>query len=1168
MRLNRLDLTRYGKFTDCSIDFGVPTPGQPDLHIVYGPNEAGKSTMLAAFLDLLFGIETRTRFNFLHPNPTMRIGGSLQLGGTPRELIRVKRAQGSLLDANERPVAEAILAGELGGMDRDTYRARFSLDDDTLEAGGESILASKGDLGQLLFSASAGLADLSNTLTALRAEADGFYRFHAHNTELGTYKASLASLREQREQIDTVAARYAALVDERDQRLHQYEEALAARAAIQARIDEIQRHISALPRLAALHTARAQLEPLANLPAAPPGWAAALSDLRDQAITLATRDEAIAREIEQLTTAFDAIVIDAAALAVAERFDRLGDLHARHVTAAKDIPVRELEVREAAQQISLILGRIGHTTQTDPHRLVLDAATVGALQDLIAKRSGIETAAEAAAHELSEARDRLQEATARLRAAGATSTDADSARLAALGAAVAALRDSDHTARRRLAERARAEQHDLLADRLQALRPWQGDVDALAALTVPGAADMQRWRGELTTARNQHEQRSQEHERATRDHARLIAERDAIEQVAGVVSDQAAAEIRAQREAAWAAHRRTLDSASADAFETMLRHDDLIVNARLRHEADVSRLHQTGQALARAEADANHAQTEFAKAALRLQQAEAAIADAAAPFLPGATLDQLAAWMDRRDKALEARDRLKQTERDLRAAVDDAEMLRHRLLTALQAANVAHDPTAPMEVQRGLAQAAIDSEAALEKLRHDVQARQRELQARERRDAAAAERDRAWHAAWQAACAASWLGEDGDTPILATVRETLTAVAELGPALARQSSLLDRIENMRADQAAFAAEVAVIAQALDFPADATTPLELEQTIARRIQAARKALDERTRLTQHLEAARQRQRQLAEAREINARRSREMQDHFAVDSLTEVAAKLSDLERKAEFGRQVADATRDILDALRATSIEAAELQLQSADRTGFETELAGLKAKFADLDQRTRELFLLHSKAADQVEAVGGDDAVAKLEEQRRTLLLEIEDRAARYLRLRAGIVAAEHALRSYRQQHRSAMMEGASKAFRTISCDAYSGLASQPNRDSEDLIAVAADGSSKIASALSKGTRFQLYLALRVAGYREFARMRPQVPFIADDIMETFDDDRAQQALRLLAQIGEVGQAIYLTHHRHLCDIALRVCPGVRVHDLSASASSSAATPGLRASA
>jgi uncharacterized protein YhaN len=78
-------------------------------------------------------------------------------------------------------------------------------------------------------------------------------------------------------------------------------------------------------------------------------------------------------------------------------------------------------------------------------------------------------------------------------------------------------------------------------------------------------------------------------------------------------------------------------------------------------------------------------------------------------------------------------------------------------------------------------------------------------------------------------------------------------------------------------------------------------------------------------------------------------------------------------------------------------------------------------------------------------------------------------------LRLRVGIVAAEHALRSYRQNHRSSMMGYASEAFRTISRHAYSGLASQPNKENEILIAVAADGSSKLASELSKGTRFQL---------------------------------------------------------------------------------------------
>ena len=49
MRLARLDLTRYGKFTDRPLSF--PKNGH-DLHLIVAPNEAGKSTVRQAILDL------------------------------------------------------------------------------------------------------------------------------------------------------------------------------------------------------------------------------------------------------------------------------------------------------------------------------------------------------------------------------------------------------------------------------------------------------------------------------------------------------------------------------------------------------------------------------------------------------------------------------------------------------------------------------------------------------------------------------------------------------------------------------------------------------------------------------------------------------------------------------------------------------------------------------------------------------------------------------------------------------------------------------------------------------------------------------------------------------------------------------------------------------------
>ncbi|MEY9404581.1 uncharacterized protein YhaN [Bradyrhizobium japonicum] len=233
------------------------------------------------------------------------------------------------------------------------------------------------------------------------------------------------------------------------------------------------------------------------------------------------------------------------------------------------------------------------------------------------------------------------------------------------------------------------------------------------------------------------------------------------------------------------------------------------------------------------------------------------------------------------------------------------------------------------------------------------------------------------------------------------------------------------------------------------------------------------------------------------------------------------------------------------------TIEEAENVLDALDQGSLEAELIERKARYEDQDNRTRDLFAAKNKAEDRIAAVGGDGSVAAIDAKRRTTLLTIEDKAVAYLKLRLGAAAADNALRAYRDRHRSSMMARASESFALISRGVYSKLVTQSSGGSEILIANRADGSSKIASELSKGTRFQLYLALRVAGYHEFVRAHAPPPFLADDIMETFDDFRAEEAFRLLAGMAGAGQVVYFTHHRHLCEIAKSVEPTVTIHNL-----------------
>jgi len=141
------------------------------------------------------------------------------------------------------------------------------------------------------------------------------------------------------------------------------------------------------------------------------------------------------------------------------------------------------------------------------------------------------------------------------------------------------------------------------------------------------------------------------------------------------------------------------------------------------------------------------------------------------------------------------------------------------------------------------------------------------------------------------------------------------------------------------------------------------------------------------------------------------------------------------------------------------------------------------------------------------------------------------------------GLRLAEEAIRRYRDKHRNEMMDATKRAFSDLTNDAYQKLLTQPDGSSEILLAVDTNGSPKQIGDISKGTRFQLYLGLRAATYEQMVSQGVQLPFFCDEVFETFDEEHTRAACRLMKRISRSGQAIYLSHHRHVVEIAKDVC-------------------------
>ena len=174
MRISELNLIRYGKFTDRRVDLPF---GERDIHLIVGPNEAGKSTVRSAIGDWLFGIPTRTPLAFLHPMPELRIGGSIERvvsGESSRFSLAFERTKGNkntLRGKQDTLLPDAVLQQWLGGLDASAFNRMYALDHSTLVEGGAGILSASDDLGRMLFQSASGMEHLGRLLLQLQNEA-------------------------------------------------------------------------------------------------------------------------------------------------------------------------------------------------------------------------------------------------------------------------------------------------------------------------------------------------------------------------------------------------------------------------------------------------------------------------------------------------------------------------------------------------------------------------------------------------------------------------------------------------------------------------------------------------------------------------------------------------------------------------------------------------------------------------------------------------------------------------------------------------------------------------------------------------------------------------------------------------------------------------------------
>ncbi len=1162
MRLLDLHLLAYGPFSDRRLDLSA---GDRGLHLIFGRNEAGKSSALRALRALLFGIPERTTDDFLHANRDLRVGGRLR-GSEGDELVcyRRKGRKKTLLGADDKPIDEDLLVQLLGGMDETRFTSQYGIDYEALVAGGQALLAERGREAEALFGSALGSAKLHRVLSELDEEAGGLFTPRGQKPAINAGLRRLTEIGRDLREASLKAGQW----DEARRHLSGISGALADldKDLIRASGERValERVRRTLPGLARRRELRAALADLG----APPHLAEDFGQRRqaavsDRGIALEARLKA-KRRLEDLRREADGLSVSEDLLAEADAVDDLRERLGSYRKALRDRPglISTAESKEA--DASRHLGELSAGLDlADLPRLRVLLGRRRRATELGARREAFEGAVKTTAIRLAETRARLESNRVGLRGM-AEPRPLDDLRRAVEGARRVGNTDAV------IAEiDQRLGRHEEACGReLATLGRWRGTLADLRAAALPTAETLRRFASDLDQLR----ERARELER-TRDNAAVDLQRTrealrTLELSGEVPTEEALSEARGRRDLGWRLLRRQwvdgdeqVEQARAygngtvlpDAFENAISSADGIAD-RLRREA--GRVHDQAAARAafetctRSRNEAHDGLEGLAEEQARWDTCWSAVWGpcGVTPLPPQEMLHWLNQALRLREKATELD--------ELRAARDAQRARRDACLRGLGSALSALGDESPDAMANlGLAVALGRAEDRLSTL-EDV-LRERDLRRKEIAAIADTESGLAielkkvstgladWRSSWNALTREIGLGGQAGPGDVSDYLETIATAAGLAEAAA---GLHRRIEAIDADAEAFRDTAGRLLARLsgdlvDRPVEEAVP-----RLHARVGEQREA---KSRRTQILSEARRAEKELGEA-EARIQAANlvlfELRDQAGCGDLDELeAVEHRDAEHRRLTG-EVQEIERGLLaggDGLGIGDLEVqAEAYFGQAERDGLPERIVALNERI-ERELRPRREGLIERKvnAERDFNAMSGGDTAARLGEEAERMRARLRRLAERYLRVKlAGRVLREE-IERFRQEHRDPILARAGGYFTRITQGSFALVATDfDESDQPVLVGVRANGERLRVESMSTGTRDQLYLALRLATLDHDLELSEPLPFIVDDILIQFDDERARATLDALAELSSKTQVILFTHHRRDLEQAARI--------------------------
>jgi chromosome segregation protein len=1147
MRILRLELLRFGPFTDKTLTFRP----EAKLHLVFGPNEAGKSSSLAAIGDLLFGFSKRKEFDFLHEATTLRIGA--EIASRSGETLSFRRRRGkknTLLsnDGDETALQEDALAPFLGNLSREVFARAFGLNSDTLRQGGEAMLESEGEMGAMLFAAASGLTSLARIRRDLEHEADRIFaprpskerRFYQ---ALDRYNAAMAA--ERRNELKSTDWR--ALIADIAEVERQIAAIKTRRAEASAALARLQRLKVLEPILSAVDAAAEQLQGFADLPEVPEGFVAECGAALDAAEGTAGQQRAAEEEVAIAHAGLEAVGGDQPFLdraeAIVDLFSRKGD----YLSKLAEMPQLEAERDALTAALGECAQRLGLDSAQEVLRRLPPDAVMQTARSIIDMGLALEAAIAADEKRLAEERAALE--AQEDESVSGTLVDPKPWRdqFAALGPDLKELNEQSYI------ENTHRNMSQKLKDGGLRLVPQVTDIERVARANLPTREMLAIYKASFERILQDRRTETIHLEANARQLEETLKKLAEAEHSGPVAYEETIGLVRADRDRSFHVLRNQLLRhgrllTPEEVLGRLTQYEEEIVEAdRLADQAiaDAHRISQiAGYRDRLVELEAQRPQLEGRLEELDVEQARTA-GDynqlfAGAGITPAGP-DAMVGWLASIEDLLATR-------RDVDALAGQLANL-ERLGVQIHGALLnlgysigirAVDALPPLALSRLIGGALDDMQSrwsarlTLEGVRQAGQLRITQIEeqlARSRRQ------HREWRGRFEQVLPMLGLEKGTTTTGAAAAFAVWQSVPDLSKERAQRVA---RITAMRRDITSFTEGVEALAREL-LPVLTELPVQgLVDILRERAETARAAKarqdDARVRL------------EVAEAKLAAARGAQEIASialHRLASLLpagTDPRAELDRLRQRDLLREGLAERRKEFELRAEGMSEWAIRTELPGYDRNRAQFDVEDLERQSETLHGENNRLYAVLGQKQMQRDALEGGPGSELAAFERSIAETDIIAAARQWAVRRIAATMLGAAIEKHREAQADPLLTRAGALFRTLTGGSFADVAQDYGEDDQPrLVGLRPSGERVSISGMSEGTRDQLYLALRLAYIEDYAGRAEPVPFIGDDIFQTFDDERTAAGINAFASTSGLFQPILFTHHLSVVAIARR---------------------------